>query len=63
MKYAPETCRSGTDSCRFKVILIGQRFIYLQPVKAEDATEQQSLYAVPISDVEWMTYASEGSGA
>lgn len=54
-----ETCNGDTGGCQFRVILIGDRFAYLQPVNKEKTVEEQALYAVPIDDIEWMVYVVE----
>ena len=40
--------------CKFRVLLIGEKFMYLKPQKAED--QEKLMYAVPLGDVSAMTY-------
>ncbi len=60
-RYAPEKCQIDSASCDFKVILIGDRFIYLSPVDSEASPENQHIYAFPIEGIETIVYVSEGN--
>lgn len=58
-----QNCSSGssTDSliCRFKVILVGDRFVYLKPI--DSVPSEEPLYALPIGEIVSIVYASDSN--
>ena len=61
LPYESDTCQNDSSSCAFKVILIGDEFIYLRPVDSGPSPEEQRLYAFPVKDIASIAYFTEGN--
>ena len=61
LRYGPDECGSDSLRCRFGVVLIGDKFVYLRPLGTESPEER--LYAVPIGDIASITYVLPTRGA
>ena len=59
LRYDQNECDGESLRCRFRVILIGDKFVYLRPLNPE--SPQERLYAIPIGDVGSITYLFEGN--
>ena len=57
LRYDPDECDSDSARCRFRVVLIGDKFVYLRPLDPELSEER--LYAVPIEDIATINYLFE----
>ena len=51
-----EACLQETQECYFKVVLIGDEFVYLLPDDAGNSPSSENLYAIPIYDVSMIAY-------
>ena len=60
LRYGPDECDTDSLRCHFRVILIGDKFVYLRPVNA--GSPEERLYALPIGDIAGITYVFEGTG-
>ena len=49
-------CSNQSDECAFRVILIGDDFIYLIPAASNASPDLHALYAFPISDIQHIAY-------
>ena len=54
-----DECSADLLGCRFRVILIGDKFVYLRPLNTESLEER--LFAVPVGDIASITYVLEGN--
>ena len=54
-----ECSEEDSRDCVFKIILIGDRFIYLSPVSNNTESSVSGLYAVPVSDVRYIHFLPE----
>ena len=54
LRHVLEECDVDPGGCYFKVILTGDRFVYLQSIESESSEE--SLYAIPTGDIASMTF-------
>lgn len=54
----PDKCQMDSAICDFRVILIGDKFVYLRSVNSEQSREEQRLYAFPIGDIGSIVYVS-----
>ncbi len=61
LRYESDECQGDSASCEFKVILIGNDFIYLRPLDSGPSPEEQRLYAFPLRDIASIAYVSEGN--
>lgn len=59
VQFDSNECNGDSLRCRFRVILIGDKFVYLRPLDPE--SPQERLYAIPIADVGSITYLFEGN--
>ena len=57
MQFDSNECDGESLRCRFRVILIGDKFVYLRPLNPK--SPQEHLYAIPIGDVGSITYLFE----
>ena len=57
LRYGSAECISNSPSCRFRVVLIGEKFVYLRPLDAESS--EVHLYAVPTGDIASINYLFE----
>lgn len=57
LTYGQDECGSKSLGCRFRVILIGDTFVYLRPLDSE--LSEGRLYAVPIGDIARINYLFE----
>ena len=53
-------CSENLDICSFRVILIADRFVYLQPIDSESSPGKRSLSAIAVDDISRIVYLSEG---
>lgn len=54
LRHVIEECDVDPEGCQFRVVLTGDRFVYLRSLESESSEE--SLYAVPTRDIASMTY-------
>ena len=50
-----DRCSEDSLSCNFRVILIGDKFVYLSPMES-DLIEGRRLYAFPVTDIAGISY-------
>ena len=59
LQFNSNECDDESLRCRFRVILIGDKFVYLRPLNPDSPRER--LHAVPIGAVGSITYLFEGN--
>ena len=53
-------CFQESISCSFRVVLLGDKFVYLLPIAPESLRAHERLYAIPIQDIKLIVY-TEGT--
>ena len=59
MSDGSNECFTDYESCDFRVVHTGDRFIYLSPISADTSQESRRLYALPITAVKSIRYSLE----
>ena len=57
LELMDEACSQESQECYFKVVMIGDRFVYLLPENTGNSSNVGRLYAVPTYDIRMIAYA------
>ena len=52
-------CHSDFADCKFQIIFIGDKYVYLRPVDTKPIRDERGLYALPIGHIEGFEYISK----
>ena len=57
VSHGANQCSADYNVCRFELILIGERFVFVKPILSESTNEATTTYALPINDLAQIAYA------